>query len=485
MVRSLAVPGHPVQDLGVALHRRSRGNLATVERVKRGLVENVARGVDGFHPLAPILRGGQVVEAQRGMDRGIDAAQLDRAARVRVHGADVDLVAVAAGGRRAVVADGHGQEVEHEIGIGHFVIAANETARLEVVGRGRALVQEKPLEADPRLVVPAQRGEDRDRLGAGVLDVDLQMILHILAHAGQVLDHGNVQRLQVGGRAHAGQLQQLGRVDRAAAADHPPGADRLRAPAPACDFHAHRACAVEENARDQHLGAQVEIGTVHDRVQIRTRRAQPSPAMHVAVEGGKAFLTIAVDVVGERVARFLHGGEECVEKRTGRGAAFQHQGTVVAAKVVAAGQTRLHALEVGQAVGVVPCRHAGVGGPACVVQRIAALEDHAVDAAGAAQHLAAPVKDAPVVHVWLRLGCVAPVVARVADGHGQPRGHVDEDVPQVVAAPGLQHQHALVRVRAQAVGQHAARRAAADDDGVVVVWICHWQSALLPCDVAC
>ena len=62
---------------------------------------------------------------------------------------------------------------------------------------------------------------------AGVLDVDLEVVLQVLAHAGEVVDHGDAERLQLRGVADAGQLEQLRRVDGAAAADDLAGRDPL------------------------------------------------------------------------------------------------------------------------------------------------------------------------------------------------------------------------------------------------------------------
>ncbi len=214
-------------------------------------------------------------------------------------------------------------------------------------------------------------------------------------------------------------------------------------------------------------GADLEIGAAHDGVQVRPRRAQPPAAMQRPVKRREPLLPVAVDVRSQRVAGLLHGIEERPEQRVADGTALQHERPVAAAPLVRAGQAGLHLLEVRQAVRVVPVLHPRVGRPALVVERVAALEDHAVDAARAAEHLAARVIDAPAVHVRLRLGAVAPVVEAIADRERQRRGHVDVDVPAVVRPSRLQHEHAGARVLAQAVGQHASRGAAADDHVVV------------------
>ena len=137
------------------------------------------------------------------------------------------LVAVPAGGRRAVVADRDGQEVEHQVRVRDVVVAADEAARLEVVRRAGARAEEQPPEPDPGPVAPLHRRRHRDRLLRAVLDVDLEVILQVLADARQVVDDVDAERLELAGVADAGELEQLRRVDRAAAEDHLAGLDPL------------------------------------------------------------------------------------------------------------------------------------------------------------------------------------------------------------------------------------------------------------------
>ena len=201
-------------------------------------------------------------------------------------------------------------------------------------------------------------------------------------------------------------------------------------------------------------------------MQIGACCAQPAAAADIAVEGGEALLLVAVDIVGQRVAGLLHCLEKRCEQWVRRRPAFQHQRTVVAAILALDGQAGLHAFEIGQAVGVVPVLHAGVAGPSLVVERVAALENHAVDAAGAAQDFAATMGDTPAVHERFWLGRVQPVIVAGADRIGEGGRHMDEDIPPGVGPARFEEQHTVARVRAEAVGQHAPRRAAPDDDGV-------------------
>ncbi len=177
--------------------------------------------------------------------------------------------------------------------------------------------------------------------------------------------------------------------------------------------------------------------------------------VHVAVERRETLLPVAVDVVGQLVTGLLRRLEEGLEQWAVRGAAFQHQRAFVAAPPAASGQAGFHLLEVRQAVRIVPGLHARVGGPALVVQGVAALEDHPVDAAGAAQHFAAGVVDPAPVHERLGLGLVLPVVQPVPDRVGQRGRHVNEHVPRVIRAARFEHQHLVGRVSGEPAGPSA------------------------------
>ncbi len=430
--------------------------------------------LDGLCPLPPVGRGGQVVEPQRRVHRWIPGNDLDGAARVRVHRADVHLVAVPAGRGRAVVADRDGQEVEHQVGVGHVVVAPDEAPGLEVVGRPGPAARKQPPGADHRPVAPLQRRGHRDRQLGRVLDVHLQVVLQVLAHPGQVGDHVDAVRGQVGGVADAGKLQQLRGVDRAAAHDDLAGAHLLHPGTPGV-LDADRPGSVEENPGHQGAADHLQVGAAHHRVQVGPRRAEPPSPVDVPVERGEALLPVSVDVGGQRVARLPHRLEERTEQRAGRWPALEYQRPLPATVGVGAGQAGLHPLEVRQAVGVVPVGHARVGRPALVVERVAPLEDHPVDAGRAAEHLAAGVVDAAAVQVRLGLGLIFPVVEPAADGEGERRRHVDEHVPAVVRAACLQHKHPGGRIGGEPVRQRAAGRAAAHDHEVVVR-LCHRPS---------
>ena len=232
---------------------------------------------------------------------------------------------------------------------------------------------------------------------------------------------------------------------------------------------ADRALAVEVDLVDEGVRLDAQVLPVTHGPEVRARRGHPPAAVDVPVELREPLLPVAVDVVRQRVAGLLRRLEERPEQRVLGRPALEQQRTVAAAPVVGTGQAGLHPLEVRQAVQVVPRLHAGVGGPPLVVHRVAALEDHPVDAAGAAEHLAAGVEDLAAVHVRLGVGLVLPVVEPVADRDRQGRRHVDERVLAVVATSGLEHQDRRGRIGAQPVGDGRSRGAAADDHVVPVI----------------
>src|SRR5437868_4384513 len=147
-------------------------------------------------------------------------------------------------------------------------------------------------------------------------------------------------------------------------------------------------------------------------MQVGAGGAQAPATVDGAIERSEALLPVAVDVVREWVAGLLHRCEERLEQRARGRSTLENEWAVMAAELAAVRQAVLHPLEVRQAVGVVPRLQAGVGGPALVVQRVATLEDHPVDAARSAEDLAARMVDPPPVHERLGLGLIAPVVER-------------------------------------------------------------------------
>src|SRR3954454_19966835 len=146
--------------------------------------------------------------------------------------------------------------------------------------------------------------------------------------------------------ADAGELQELGRVDRAAAENHLAGADDLAV----LELDSYRARLVEQDPRDERAAAHLEVGPSRSRVQVGAPRAHAPAAADRPVDLAEALLPVAVDIVGQLVAGLLHRLEEGAEEGSGRWTALEHDRPVAAAPLVGAGEAGLHLLEVRQAV---------------------------------------------------------------------------------------------------------------------------------------
>ena len=112
---------------------------------------------------------------------------------------------------------------------------------------------------------------------------------------------------------------------------------------------------------------------------------------------------------------------------------------------------------------IVPALAAALA-PAVVIGRRAAHVDHAVDRAGAAQHLAARLVERAAVELRLGLALEHPVHARVGVGLGVAERDMD---PRVAVDPaGFEQQHPVASRFAEPRRDRTARRAGAGDDEV-------------------
>ena len=244
-----------------------------------------------------------------------------------------------------------------------------------------------------------------------MLDVDLKVVLEVLTDAGQI-DHGvDAQGVQVGSVSNAGELEELWCVDGAACEDHF-ACVHVMGPAVTAVSDAGCHVAREVDLGDQGPGQDGQVVAAEVRPEVRAGRREPLALVDIAVKCREAFLAVTVDVIGQRVPGFLSGAEEGLEQGVRGRTAFKHEGPGVPAQFIVRvrGGGVFHPVEVRQAMREVPRFHPGVCSPAFVVQGVTALENHAVDGAGAAQYLAACVRDTPAAHVRLGVRLVAPVV---------------------------------------------------------------------------
>src|SRR3954471_16168156 len=179
----------------------------------------------------------------------------------------MDLVAVTGCPGASVVPDRQRQEVEHQVRIRDLVVAPRKTATLEMVRGAGPAPEEQPLGADER-PPPFLRGGrlHRDRLETPVLDVDLEVVLQIRAHAWQVRHDRDPERREVRRLPDPRQLQKLRRVDGAARKDDLAAFDPLRSAAAALDVDGAPPPALEDDARDERPRSNGEVAAAADRL---------------------------------------------------------------------------------------------------------------------------------------------------------------------------------------------------------------------------
>ncbi len=96
--------------------------------------------------------------------------------------------------RSAVVGHGHRQEVILDIRVLDPRPAADESARLKVIGGPQAVLAQNPAHADERLAERIHMLVQRDRLFARHLEIKLQVVLQVLTHSRQIVHHRNPER---------------------------------------------------------------------------------------------------------------------------------------------------------------------------------------------------------------------------------------------------------------------------------------------------
>ena len=302
---------------------------------------DVPGDADRLDPLPAVLCGRHIVESQRRVHGRVARGDLDRTPGVRIHRPDVHLVTTAAGRCGTVVADGDRQEVEHQVRIADILVAPDEAARLEMVRRPWAVTQEQPPRADNRAVAPPECWGDRHR--------ELGPRTGRRPRGGP----GGSRRRQAGHRPWA----------------RPAGSGHSRCPTPESWSNCGELMAPPDKmispARTRRAGPRPRVNSTPTarfpakRIFVTKARdttlrlarpstgcrnaragAESSATVDVAVEGREAFLAEAIHVVGQRISRLLHRGEERGAQRARRGRALEYEPRITA-ELVAARQARL------------------------------------------------------------------------------------------------------------------------------------------------
>ena len=170
----------------------------------------------------------------RGGSAGSGEPQPNPAAALRAHRPDMRLKSVLFRQRGPVVGDRHRQKMELDVRIADARARADEAARLEMVRCAKPAPAHEPLQPDQPSREQPRMAVERDRLLRGHLEIELEMVLQVLADSRPVGDDVDPERSELRRRSDARQLQELRRIDRAAAQDHlPPRPNKMIAPSAA------------------------------------------------------------------------------------------------------------------------------------------------------------------------------------------------------------------------------------------------------------
>jgi hypothetical protein len=195
-------------------------------------------------------------------------------------------------------------------------------------------------------------------------------------------------------------------------------------------------------------------------VQVRDRRRAAPAVPRGELEIAGTLLARAVEVVGARDAELAGGGDQRLDELVPLADVGDVQRAVAAVVVARAARIALRLDEVAQRLARVPALGAERL-PAVEIPRLPADLDQAVDRARPAERAAARRVDLAPVQVRLRLGVEPPVEHRVE--HRLAVADRDVEPRVAVGRPRLEQQDGALSVLRQAVGEHAAGRAAADD----------------------
>src|SRR5579875_1207707 len=225
----------------------------------------------------------------------------------------------------------------------------------------------------------------RARVAHLVDKAQLQMILQVLADAGERMHHGDTVLLQQRRRPDAGQLEQMRRADRAG------GEDKLAADRGVCqsalmgEFDADDALVRKADAGGLGSGENAQIAAVAHRLQKRLCRVPAHAALLVDRKVAAALVVAAIEIVGLGNAQFRRRLAKGVEDLPGKPHALDAPFAADPVKRVGAADMILAFLEIGKDVLPAPSYIAELA-PLVVVARLAAHIDHAVDRGAAAQH---------------------------------------------------------------------------------------------------
>ena len=478
-----AAGAHGVEDGGadvtgqtreffIALELRTRLEFLRPIPRQRRLADDAARQAQRLRRHQAVFGRAQVARLDQRGGPGVGAGDAHLTARRGVQVAHAGGEGVEAVQRLAEGRQRQGLHVVLHVGPGAVGRRAGKGPQLRGRHAHRPGALEQVLQADQGLAEGRGRhGVERLHTLHAIDGADLQVVLQVLAHAGQLMQRRDAMRVQQGCRAHARQLQDLRRAQGARSHDHAtagPGA--AGGTVGGQQFHAF-ALQLPVGAAGQHqalhlgAGPDLQVGTLDHRAQESLGGVPAQAAALVHLEIAHALVVAGVEVLRGRDAALLRRLRERVQDVPAHARPLDAPLAPAAMQLAGAAPVVLVRLEHRQAVRPAPGRVAREFGPGVVVTRLTSHVDHAVDAGTAAQHLATGVAQPPAVQPRVGLGGIQPVGARVADAVQITHRDVDPDI--VVLPPSLDQQDAALRVGTEPVGQQTAGRAGPHHDVVV------------------
>ena len=295
------------------------------------------------------------------------------------------------------------------------------------------------------------------------------MVDEVLAHPRERVRHLDALRAQHLGPADPGQLEQLGRADRAAAEHHLPCGQRFFLPAVAQVADPGAEFRVEHEPASQRVGRDLEIRPSPGGPEVAVRGAHPPAAADRGLGLADAFLARSVVVRVVRQAELRPGAEQGVVERAPVRDLADPQRSALRAPFVRSALEVLHAPEERQDVVVAPAAIAELR-PGVVVEPLATHEHQAVDGAGAPEQTPAGDRDRPSSRAFVGLGAEAPVGGRVVDELREADRHPAQPV---TSRTRLDQQHPPPAVGREAIGEDAAGGPRAHDDEIELAFRHH------------
>ena len=310
-------------------------------------------------------------------------------------------------------------------------------------------------------------GERVQRPGVVNLEdgANLQVVLQILAHARAFVDHLDAEPGQPVGLADAGELEELGRVDRPRCHQDLSLGKRPPPHALVPVDHAADLAAFDDQPFGLGLDDDPQVGPLHGRAQEAVGRVPAHAPALVDFEEARTLVVAVVEIGAGLDAEFLRALLHRFEDLPAQALLRDLPAAAGRMHRACSGVMVFGLQKIGQ--DIVP-RPAGIAelAPVVVVRRLTAHVDHSVDRRASAEHLAARIDEASPVEARLGRSLHHPVRARVA--HAVQVSDWNADPVVGVAAPGFEQEHAGARVFRQAVRQYAAGGAGAHDDVVVL-----------------